>query len=281
MWTVGLKYGGKKPDDRIRELKRGRKAFMPSPRTVLLSLVCFLTVGCGSSRQISLDIQPDQAEYYARGNHIVGSMKDNSVIAMYSFSERVWINSTARFNILLKNIGEEPTVFSIDNITAEVLNDAGEEPLHVRIYSYDELVKKAERSAAIGAVFAGLEYWGNITQASKAGYSHTEGSFSGPEGYGTYTQTTYDPAAEQAARAAADDELKSDLAEIEHDKQERISSLSSILRKSTVFPGMILSGEIRVAKPEKVGESASLIFLIDAAGDTHMVVFLLDEVAGR
>jgi hypothetical protein len=118
LWTVGLKYGGKKPDDRIRELKRSRKAFMPSPRTVLLSLVCFLTVGCGSSRQISLDIQPDQAEYYAKGNHIVGSMKDNSVIAMYSFSERVWINSTARFNILLKNIGEEPTVFSIDNITA-------------------------------------------------------------------------------------------------------------------------------------------------------------------
>ena len=279
--TVGFKYGGRKPDGRISGLKRRHKVFMSLPRTILLSFVFYLNIGCGSSRQISLDIQPDQAEYYAKGNHIVGSMKDNTVIAMYSLSKKVWINSSAGFNVLLKNIGDEPMVFSIENITVQVLNDADEDPLHVRIYSYDELVEKAERSAAIGAVFAGLEYWGNISQASKAGYFHTEGSFSGPEGYGTYTQTTYDPAAEQAARDAADDELKSDLAKIEYDKQERISSLSSILRKSTVFPGMMLAGEIRVAIPRQVDESASLSFLIDAAGDEHTVIFRLDDVPRR
>lgn len=250
-----------------------------SPLRMVLILVAMLSnAGCTSSRQISLEILPGQAEHYVKGIHIVGSLEQNTFIAMCSLSKSVKIKGRAGFNVAFRNIGTEPAVFSIENIKAVILNDAEEIPLQAKIYSYDELVSEIEETASISAVFAGLKYLGNMSAASKAGYSRTTGSFAGAEGYGTYSKTTYDPAAEQAARDTADQKVQSDLSEIEHEKQRSISSLSSILRKSTVLPGKVLSGEIRVAVPKEVDESASLMFVIDAAGDRHFFKFRLNEM---
>lgn len=259
-------------------MKRGRKMLVSTLKVIFILLALLANVGCASSRQISLEILPGQEERYVKGIHIVGSLERNSFIGMYTLSKSLRVNSKAGFNVWFRNVGEESTVFSIENIKAVILNDAEETPLQVNIYSYDELVSEAEEAASISAIFAGLKYLGNMSAASKAGYSRTTGSFSSAEGYGTYSETTYDPAAEQAARDAAEYEVRSDLSRIERDKQKSISALSSILRKSTVLPGEVLSGEIMVAIPRGIDESASLTFMIDAAGDKHIFKFRLNEM---
>jgi hypothetical protein len=96
-------------------------------------------------------------------------------------------------------------------------------------------------------------------------------SYATGAGFSTYRQQTVttDPARAAVAQSVINAEANDQYAAIEHQRQNEISSLSTILRKHTVDPGESYGGVVRFWLPRRTSDPSMLQVLVKVAGEVH------------
>jgi len=97
-------------------------------------------------------------------------------------------------------------------------------------------------------------------------------SYATGAGFSTYRQNTVttDPARAAVAQSVINAETNGQYAAIEQQRQNEISSLSTILRKHTVDPGESYGGVVRFWLPRRTSDPSMLQVLVKVAGEVHL-----------
>jgi len=206
--------------------------------------------------------------------------KKRSAVSIAPMSSGLQPRADEDFLIVFRNGSGSDRNFSEENVRGEYKNSEGEVS-PVRVFSYDELVKKEKTRQAWAALGAGLQAAGDSMAAANAGYSHSYGSYSGTSyspystvnTYGSYSGTTYDYGAANAARMAADARADANMARLQSEGRANLGALSrNILKKQTVPRGGSHGGLVSMKMPS-LTESGVLTFTVDAGGERHLLVF--------
>ena len=120
--------------------------------------------------------------------------------------------------------------------------------------------------------------------AASAGYSQTTGTYTsaGPHGtrYGTYSQTTYNPALAQAAADANARQTAGNLAAIEDQAQAKLGELqATIIKDHTLMPGEWHGGVVVIDTPEK-SDAGAAEYEISLAFDGETHTFVVNQQKG-
>lgn len=253
-------------------------------KVVSLMLVIALQ-GCASHAKLSGVPSAEQKTVFKDGRKALISSKQNTVIVAPE-TDRVGNGERGEF-ILLVNKGTAADLdFSTEDVTAYVQShDALTE---LAVFSYDQLVAEEETRQAWAALAAAMQGLGDAMNAANAGYSMTRGTYSGSNysgyggnryGYGTYSGTTYNHAAAQAAQNTAQANSQARFARIEAEGQANLQSLSTrMLRKETVFPGAWHGGIVKVQLPRVAEQSQEMRLVVFVGKETHAFNFAVERV---
>jgi hypothetical protein len=161
----------------------------------------------------------------------------------------------------------------------------------LKVFSYDELVAEEKKRQTWAAVAAALQGVSDSMNAANAGYSHTYGTYSGSAysntgksayGYGSYSSTTYNYAAAQAARNAAEAKSEARFARLDAEGRENLRNLSStILKKETIFPSAWHGGIVKVTLPKVAEQPQEIDLVVDVAGEKHKFRFMEEKVVSK
>jgi len=154
------------------------------------------------------------------------------------------------------------------------------EQQELRVYSYDKLVAEENQRAALQAVGLDLGSFGDSMAAANAGYQSGQGSFNtmnfhnGPT-FGTYNYSSYNHAAAQAARNAAEAKASAQQAEATATHESTMRSLDTMLKEHTLMPGESYGGFVTMDLPNFGGSPISVPLVIDvvAGNEKHSFVY--------
>jgi hypothetical protein len=154
-------------------------------------------------------------------------------------------NDRIRLQVVIANTGDRS--FAYDDANLQAFMDGA--PMAVITAARQE--QEAERSANFKAAMVGLAGALNSANASYAGKQQTYGTANvsayGSGGYATgtvnYHETTYDPAAAQAAQDRVNAQTSAQLASVQAERANRVASIQNgALQRTTVHPGERISG---------------------------------------
>lgn len=159
----------------------------------------------------------------------------------------------------------------------------------LKVYSYAELVEEEKERAAMQAVAIALGGMGDAMAASNAGYQTGHGTINtfGTQygsSFGTYQYTSYNYAAAQAARNAAQAKTSAKAAEATAVHDARMSELrGTILKEHTLLPGESYGGVVKLDLPPFANSpfSVPLVIEVDAGNEKHSFVFKLRKVESQ
>lgn len=176
------------------------------------------------------------------------------------------------------------------NITEQSIT-ATSSDVPVVILTYADRLKELKKKEMWANIGAGLAAAGNNMNATNAGRSTTYGTYNGRSnvsaygsgGYangtvnttGTYTATTYNPAAAQQAQAAANAQNQQMFANTRAASANAFQDLDDrALRASTLMPEQSVMGDVRIVLPKKSKVVPTEITVtLDFAGQKIVVLF--------
>jgi hypothetical protein len=226
------------------------RATLPAKQLLLLT-------GCASSERIALVASPAQQSLTRDGVPALLSAQ-KQVVMLRPVAASVRRGDRPTFVLAVYNRAKRPAELRVANITAHHVGDGKQKP--VRVFTHEELVAEARRKQTWAAVGAALSGAGGALSAANAGYSHTQGTYTGyargPYSNvsvgGTYTATTYDPSKAYAAQAINNAQTAANFAAIEAEGQQQLSALqNTILKDNTVLPGEWIGGLVVLDEPSK------------------------------
>ena len=234
--------------------------------------------GCAAPRDdFSLRPSAGQQALVREGVPALLSSKRNTVF-LRPLAPQQEANGRPRFVIAMLNRGKAPATFNVSSIAVSSLTPR---KAKLRVYTHAELTEEVESERktrlALGVIAGAL----GAVSAAQAGYSQTTGTYSsyGPYGprYGTYTQTTYNPAIAQAAADANAQRTAGNLAAIEEQAQAKLAELqATIIKDHTLMPGEWHGGVIVIDPPEK-SEAGSADYSISLTFDGETHTFLVNQ----
>lgn len=242
--------------------------------------------GCATYGSLTAVPSHGERSIYKDGQNTLVSTQLNTV-AVTPRSSRIKSGEQGAFVIAVHNGLGEDLVFSTEDVSAYDLVDGKALPLHV--YNYDELVAQEKRRQAWAAFAVALAGAADSINAANAGYSHTDGTYSGSAyasngvsayGYGSYSSTTYNYAAAQAAQNVANANANLRFAALAEQGQENLQALSStILKKETVFPSKWYGGVVMVALPSVTSTPQQIRLDIELGGEQHKFIYDLGKIS--
>jgi hypothetical protein len=150
-----------------------------------------------------------------------------------------------RFVIALINKGKTPATFNVSSITVQ---STYPRKANLRVYTHAELAEEVETARNTQLALTAISGALGSYSASQSGYSYTTGSTR----YGSYSQTTYNPAVAQAAINANADRTADNFASIENNAQAKLAELqSTVIKDHTLMPGEWHGGVIVIDPPDK------------------------------
>lgn len=216
---------------------------------------------------------------YIDGKEALISQKSSS-LSIAPISSGMQPSSDEDFLFVYRNGSGGERVFSEEDVQGEYRNSEGE-VTPIKIYSYNDLVKKEKTRQAWAALGAGLEAAGDSMSAANAGYSNSYGSYSGSSyspystvnTYGTYSSSTYDYGAANAAQMSAVARSDARMDRLQAQGSANLGVLASNnLKKQTVPRGRTHGGLVRMKMPA-FAEAGELRFTVNAGGERHLLVF--------
>lgn len=245
----------------------------------LISFLALLLTSEATARERVFVISPMEGQQveYDRGQEAM-IVAGRSVTVAFSFypenKKAGWIS------IAVQNASSEP--FEVDEHSLRAWS--GGQPLQV--FTYQVLAQQQARREAWGSVAAALTAAGNSMNAANAGYSYNSGTYVGrttahaygSAGYaygtantvGTYSGITYNPYVSALAQAEANQRNRQMLDQLsQRNQQARADLASRVLRRTTVSPGEIVTGQILVQLPR----SGQLDVAFVAGGEQFPAVF--------
>ncbi|NHQ60863.1 hypothetical protein G9409_09780 [Chlorobium sp. BLA1] len=244
--------------------------------------------GCATYGRLSGVPSDGQKSVFKDGRKTLISIKQN-IVAVSPDTEIVTSGQRGDFVIAVNNGTSQDILFSTEHITASA--DTNGQLSMLKVFSYDELIAEEKKRQAWAAVGAALQGFADSMNAANAGYSNTSGTYSGSvysnygksaNVYGSYSSTTYNSAAAQAARNTAQANSEARFARLQVEGRENLKNLSStILKKETIFPGAWQGGIVKVALPEVVQQPQEIKLVVTVAGEPHEFTFTQEKVQGK
>lgn len=244
--------------------------------------------GCATYGKVSGIASEGQKSIFKDGRNTLLSIKQNTV-AVAPKDETVTSGQRGDFIIAVNNGTSQDIIFSSADVTA--FTNINSQLTMLKVFGYDELVaeeKKRQKRAAFAAALQGVS---DSMNATNAGYSNTYGTYSGSAfsnngnsaySYGSYSSTTYNYAAAQAARNAAQARSEARMARIDAEGRENLRNLSStILKKETIFPGAWHGGIVKVELPKVSEQPQEVDLVVDIAGEKHKFRFIEEKVVSK
>ena len=192
-------------------------------------------------------------------------------------TETVTSGQRGDFVIAVNNGTSDDILFSTEDISATA--EVSGQLTTLKVYSHEELVAEETKRQAWAAVAAALQGAADSMNAANAGYQNTYGTYSGSAysnygtsayGHGSYSSTTYNYGAAQAAQNAAQANSEARFSRLEAEGRENLRNLSStILKKETIFPGAWHGGIVKVQLPEVTEQAQQIDLVINVAGEIH------------
>ncbi len=251
-------------------------------RKQALAPLALLLLACGcTTARLALPPELSDCVRYHRGWPVLES-KQTHEVWLAAPPDRFPRQQHAAVLVAVHNGGSRPFNLSPSDVSV----DFRDKPLH--IHTHEELRSAAEREAAWMAFAAGLNAASAMSNASRPATVYHGGAYSGSAiatgprgnafatGSGTWTgsATVHDPAAAALAQSAIRAETADHLDRVAALRDNRVGSLGSILRTTTIDPGQTLAAEIRFAAPVAPGKPEPLRVTVRAAGEEH-TFFLL------
>lgn len=222
-------------------------------------LVAIAMGGCSAPKDtISLTAGDKQEAIIRDGVPALVSSKRN-VVFMRPASSLQGSSDRPRFVVAMLNKGRQPATLRTADIDVRSIRPA---KARLRVYSQTELAEEVESQRNAQLIVGALAGAAGAYSAAQSGYSQTTGSYTrnSPYGtsYGSYSATTYNPAAAQAALNANADRTAWNMASIEGQAQDRLQELqATILKDHTVMPGEWHGGVIVFDAPAKADTGAA------------------------
>lgn len=218
-------------------------------KAILLLVTALALVLSGCASQLSIQAQPmaEQEKSYAAGQPLILSQKKHSV-AISQSSSSASSNEQLSFLVYLTNTQDTPTNFGPSNITASFNGQ------YIRVFSRREVIaqmESARQSQALSAALAGISQ--SMSATGQQQHSGTISSqYYGRQGYvgnstGTYSGTTYDPAAAAVAQSNIQAQTQQNIGNINQMHNQKITNAKAVLLATeTVYPGNNHGGYIRI-----------------------------------
>ena len=179
--------------------------------------------------------------------------------------------------ITVLNGTEKPFDFSTENVRVFVDGDSH------KVFTYDELVAEVKREQVWSTIAAALSGAVRSMNAANAGYTYNSGGFNkfaydnkenGVNGFGSYSDYTYNAAAAQQARIAANAQTQADMQAIVNSAEQSLDALSAtMLKKTTVFPQAWHGGYVTIDKIPIADQPRDVKVVVMAAGEEHEFLF--------
>ncbi len=184
----------------------------------------------------------------------------------------------------VRNHGPHPFLLSEESMTASDGSKA------LRVFTYEDLMKRQRRRETWAQIGAGLAAGMNSYGAGQQGYGSYSGSYSGRSNATVYGKsgtayvsgtssgyvsgTYYDPAAAAQARAVADRqnrELIQQVAAKSADQRARLDDRA--LRANTLDPDEAMTGAIMIVLPRKTRDGSRFIARLRIGEATEVIEF--------
>lgn len=239
---------------------------------VLSILLCSSVLG-GCASQFKLHPQPltSQTKFINYGQDVIVSKK-TSVVMVWPKNFLEESNAKFGINVLIKNIGDKPTVIETDNIKATFNGKK------LATFTAHEVLAEIEKSQRVSAALAAIGgAMSEIGAASSAGRTYETGTVTG---YNTttgenfranYTATGYNKAAADRAAIAARADTDRTISNIRQSSAEQAEKYSGQrLLRNTILPGDSYGGAIYFDKiSPNAGELGRLTIEITIEGEAH------------
>lgn len=247
-------------------------------RLLFIGLIfSFLLIqGCAPTLQIDPKAQVGQKEIYEGGIKTVVSKK-NAIVAVRPSSETYASSGRPSFIISVYNGTDSDFDFSTSDIMVYV------DGISHKVFTYDELVQEVKRKRAWAALGAALSGASQAMNTANAGYTNHSGTYNvhaynnyggSTYGYGSYSGYSYNAAAAQQARDAANNKMQEDIQAISNEAEQSLNALSeTMLKRETVFPNTWHGGCVTIDKLKNRSKPHQIRITALVAHEAHEFVF--------
>lgn len=245
-------------------------------KILIIAITGLLLQGCVSTYKLDPQVQKGQQEVYQEGVETIISNK-KAYIAVRSSTNTYTSENRPTIVVSVLNKTNKSFNFSTENIQVFVDGKAH------KVFTYDELVEEIKTKQAWAAVATAIGGASKSYNASQAGYSYTTGSYNSyattnygtsAYGYGNYSSTTYNYAAAQQAREAANAQTQYEMQNINNQANASLSDLkATILKKTTIPPKGFHGGYVAFENIPDSDKPHDIKVLINVAGQQHKFVF--------
>lgn len=224
-----------------------------------LIAVCLLLSGCAAPKDTFSMTAGDRQEAVIRdGVPALVSSKRN-VVFLRPAATLQRSGERPRFVVAMLNKGHKPATLRTSDIDVRSIRPA---KARLKVYTHTELAEEVESQRNAQLIVGALAGAAGAYSAAQSGYSQTTGSYTRNSAYGTsygsYSATTYNPAAAQSALNANADRTAWNMASIEGQAQDKLHELqATILKDHTVMPGEWHGGVIVFDAPAKADTGAA------------------------
>ena len=248
-------------------------------RTIFLATVITSVLGlqgCITNSVIKSSPSEGQKAVFIDGRDVLISTKRNSV-SIGPVANTLETSGRGEFIVAVKNGTRHDILFSTNHITAHTVEN--DQSRALKVFSHDELVKEEKERQVWAAIAAGISGAADSYSASSAGYS-----YSTPYSYGNNIYTpalstpTYNYSAAEAARQEASARSETRFARLETEGRANLMSLSTVLKKQTIFPGETHGGIVVVELPEPSDQLKEIFFNVNVDGEIHEFKFTQKKI---
>ena len=197
------------------------------------------------------------------GRGISVSRKSNTTVSMSSITIAELNSTQIEVFIVARNSRSLPFILSTSSIAAQV------DGVAAKIFTYEELKAAEVRSRNIALIATAIGGAANAYSASQP--QTTTGTYNYGGIYGTYSGTTYNPAASTLATAAVTANTNAQINSISSNSERTLGQLQeTYLKPTTMNRGMEYGGVLRIEVPRLSAESTQDIRLtINLGSDVH------------
>jgi hypothetical protein len=235
-------------------------------RLKAIAIMPTLTIGlmaCEGPTSVRVVDSPAIEQTLFDGRGINVSSKANTTVSLSSITTAEPNSTQIEVFVVARNSRSSSFVLSTDSIAAQV------DGANAKIFTYEELKAAEVRSRNIALIATAI---GGAADAYSASLPQTTtGTYNYGGTNGTYSGTTYNPAASTLATAAVTANTNAQLNSISSNTERTIGQLQeSYLKPTTMNRGMEYGGVLRIEVPRLRPESTQNILLtINLGSDVH------------
>ena len=251
----------------------------------LLIAATVSTVAHAGERTLTFTASAGQTIRYDRGIPSIDSVQAHSIVRVVNVEGNG--KKAASFVIAILNTGGQPFNFGPENVS---IRPAGLKP--VALTTYEQAIEAERKKQGRDKFWAGVAAFGREISESDAANTYASGTYSGTtSGYvgnnfvtaqtsGSYSGTQYDSGAALAAQRNAREMDAQDRADLEAKWAARSAATSTLLRTTTVSPGITYGGIATFpinSEMQKVRGPLQVTIEVDMSGEKHIFLAQLSE----